>query len=45
MSGIFANPVTLWIVIGVAVVLALGALLILALSAAGRLSPALRKEL
>ncbi len=45
MSGIFTNPVTLWIVIGVAAVLALGALLIVALSAAGKLSPALRKEL
>ena len=45
MNGIFANPVTLWIVIGVAAVLALGALLILALTAAGKLSPALRNEL
>jgi phosphatidate cytidylyltransferase len=45
MSGIFANPVTLWIVIGVAAVLAVGAVLILGLSLAGRLSPALRREL
>jgi phosphatidate cytidylyltransferase len=45
MSGMFANPVTLWIVIGVAAALALGALLILALSAAGRVNPALGREL
>jgi phosphatidate cytidylyltransferase len=45
MSDMFQNPVTLWIVIGVAAVLALGALLILALSLAGRVSPALRREL
>jgi phosphatidate cytidylyltransferase len=41
----FANPVTLWIVIGVAAALALGALLILALSAAGRANPTLGREL
>ncbi|HEY2889511.1 MAG TPA: phosphatidate cytidylyltransferase [Dongiaceae bacterium] len=45
MSGMFANPVTLWIVIGVAAALALGALLILALSAAGRVNPTLGREL
>jgi phosphatidate cytidylyltransferase len=45
MSAMFANPVTLWIVIGVAAALALGALLILALSAAGRVNPTLGREL
>src|SRR5579862_9726800 len=45
MNAAFANPVTLWIVIGVAAALAIGALLILALSAAGRVNPTLRREL
>lgn len=44
-NGVFANPVTLWIVVGVVVVLALGAALIMALSLAGRLRPELRREL
>jgi phosphatidate cytidylyltransferase len=44
-NTIFANPVTLWIVLGVAAVLALGAALILALSFTGRLQAALRREL
>jgi len=44
-NTVFANPVTLWIVIGVAIVLALGAGSILALSLAGRLRPELRREL
>ena len=41
----FQNPVTLWIVVGVAAALALGALLILILGLAGRLTATLRHEL
>jgi len=44
-EGPFQNPVTLWIVLGVAAALCIGALLILLLGAGGRLAPRLRREL
>jgi phosphatidate cytidylyltransferase len=44
-EGPFQNPVTLWIVLGVAAALCIGALLILLLGAGGRLAPPLRREL
>ncbi|HVM80935.1 MAG TPA: phosphatidate cytidylyltransferase [Stellaceae bacterium] len=44
-SVAFAHPVTGWIVLGAVGALALGAVIIAVLSAAGRLAPALRREL
>jgi phosphatidate cytidylyltransferase len=41
----FGHPVTIWIVIGVATALAVGALAIAALGASGRIAPTLRREL
>ena len=45
MSAAFAHPVTRGIVIAAAVVLALACAVIGALSATGRIAPALRREL
>src|ERR1700722_7574442 len=45
LSVAFANPVTGWIVCGVTATLIVGAIAVAALGAAGRISPALRREL